>query len=179
MIISDSALTLKIHFLAGNFIWLDWIIVFFGGYFEYLLLAFLLGLLLLSKNSRIQYWRMIAVGLIAALFSRFAVAETIRALYPRARPFEIFEFQPLILHETTSGFPSGHASFYFALATIIFLYDRKLGGWFFVGATLISFARVAAGIHFLGDILLGFSVGVLSAVFIYKLACKRFPNLAK
>jgi len=164
---SDSFLSLKLHSLAGKVFWLDWLVIFFGQYFEYVLIALLLGFIFWSKQVRLQYWRMVILALISAIFSRLVITEIIRALYFRARPFQIFEFIPLIFHETSSSLPSGHASFFFAISTIVLLYNKKWGIGFFVGSALIGLARVIAGIHFLGDILLGLSVGILGALVVY------------
>lgn len=173
-IISDSIITLKIHALAGKLLWVDWLIIFFGSYFEYVLIVALLLYAVFDTKRRMQYWVIIGLGVISSLISRFIVTEMIRALYPRSRPFEIFDLNTLIAHEATAGFPSGHASFYFALATIVLLYNRTLGYWFFVGAALISFSRVAAGIHFFGDIVMGFSVGIISALVVHLVYQNRF-----
>ena len=173
---SDSFLSLKLHSLAGKVFWLDWLVIFLGQYLGFILIALLLGFLLWSKVSRFMYWKMVVLAFISALFSRLVITEIIRALYFRARPFEIFEFSPLIFHETGASLPSGHASFFFALSTIVLLYNKKWGIGFFVGSVLIGLARVIAGIHFLGDILLGLSVGILGALVIYLILRCYFPQ---
>ena len=84
-----------------------------------------------------------------------------RYFYYYPRPFVIFQdVNQLLLHEQTGSFPSGHASFYFALAMGVYLYNKKLGKIYFILAFLISFARVFAGIHWPFDIAGGLAVGV-------------------
>jgi undecaprenyl-diphosphatase len=66
-----------------------------------------------------------------------------------------------LLSETSFSFPSGHAAFFFALATTTAVFDRRLGILLLIGAALVSLARVAAGIHYPSDVLAGALIGFL------------------
>src|SRR3990167_8760064 len=59
----------------------------------------------------------------------------------------------LINHETTGSMPSGHASFYFALATGVCLYNKKAGYIYLILAGLMGFARIFSGVHWPLDII--------------------------
>ena len=175
----------SINQLAFKCFWLDFLAIFFAEYFQYVLIFFLLIFLL--KNFK-KYWSMVFLAFFSAVFSRFVIVEIIRYFLPRARPFVENSVNLLINHLKAPSFPSGHAAFYFALATIVFLYLKKVypvrkelsngvyprpkfwwgaGLLFFFASFLISISRVFCGIHWPSDILIGAVVGVLSAFLIF------------
>ena len=81
------------------------------------------------------------------------------------RPFiTLGEVRELLAYGGNDAFPSGHATFYFALGTALFLYNKKLGVFVLAAAMLISLARVAAGIHWPGDVFAGVLLGITIAV---------------
>lgn len=112
----------------------------------------------------------------AAFFTRFVLAEIIRFIWFRPRPFVVENFIPLISQSSTeASFPSGHATFYFSLATIVYFYNKKLGIIFFVASFFIALSRVFVGVHWPSDILAGAILGVLMGYFLNWL----FRNHAK
>lgn len=121
--------------------------------------------------------KIILEALAAVVLSRFFVTEIIRLFYNRERPFDLpaevltkAGLKPvyqLFFHDPGYAFPSGHAAFFFALATAIFLYHKGWGSIFFGAALLISLSRVIAGVHWTSDIIVGAAIGIVSAVVIY------------
>lgn len=148
-----------INGLAGKWQWLDYSAIFFAKYFEYFLWLSLV--LFLAINFK-KYWRMVLEAVIAAVFTRFVLAEIIRWLWFRKRPFVIENFIPLINQSSLeASFPSGHATFYFALSTIVYFYNKKAGILFYAASFLIVISRIFVGIHWPSDILAGVILGVL------------------
>lgn len=167
------------HFLnqwAGQWIYLDTLAVFLAKYLGYFLVCFLLVWsswdFLLRKEKWQKTIKIISLSLGAALFSRLIVVEIIRWLYYRPRPFIVLQVHQLLEHSASSSFPSGHAAFFFALSTVIFLYNKKAGLLFFAASFLIGLARVFAGIHYPLDILAGALIGVFFGWLIYLLWCR-------
>ncbi len=120
--------------------------------------------------------RMLIGVFLAGILSRFIFTEIIRYFYNRPRPFEVLQnVHQLIQHEAGGSFPSGHAAFFFALATGIFFYRKWWGVLFYALALAIGLARVAAGLHWPSDILAGAVVGIFSAILINFLF-KKFQN---
>lgn len=67
------------------------------------------------------------------------------------------------------GFPSCHGANSFALATLIALYfrKRKLSLFIFIWAAIHSYSRIYIGVHYLGDILVGATIGAIQALIVY------------
>ncbi len=111
-----------INGLAGKWAWLDYAGIFFAKYFEYFLLFALV--VFLAVNFK-KYWRMVAEAVVAAVITRYVLAEIIRWLWFKPRPFVHNSVNLLMPYNgAESSFPSGHASFYFALSTIVYFYNK-------------------------------------------------------
>ena len=152
----------KINYFAGQNIWLDRFMIFSAEWLGYLLIA---GVIFFFLKNRQKYKEMLIVSIGSAAIARFVFVEVIRWLYYSPRPFLVTtDFVQLINHETTSSFPSGHTTFYFALATGIYLYNKKVGYAYFALAGLIGFARIFGGVHWPLDIIGGAVLGVVTAV---------------
>jgi len=161
----DFYLFQLINSWAGQYSWLDNLGVFFAKYFGYLLIFFLL--LFLIKNFK-KYWPMVVKAFSAAILARLVIVNIIRFFYYRPRPFIANQVNLLLSDEPTGSFPSGHAAFYFAISTIVFLFNKKAGTFFLIASFLISIARVFSGIHWPSDILTGALIGIFSAWLITK-----------
>ncbi len=118
-------------------------------------------------------------AIVSAGIARGLVKPLITHFYHVARPYVVLSSAHNIIGpqvgEEYQSFPSGHAIFFFALAMAIFMHNRKLGWWFFAGATIMGVARVIGGIHWPSDILGGAVLGILTAW----LTLKLIPALQK
>ncbi|PIS40247.1 MAG: hypothetical protein COT32_00660 [Candidatus Nealsonbacteria bacterium CG08_land_8_20_14_0_20_36_22] len=154
----DLYLFQLINQFAGKWFWLDSLGVFFAKYFEYVLVFCLILFLFLNFKKR---WRIIVQALLSAVLARLVIVNFIRCLWQRPRPFIENNINLLLDYPNKASFPSGHAAFYFAISTIVFLYNKKAGVLFFIASFLISLARVFVGIHWPSDILVGAFIGIL------------------
>lgn len=85
-------------------------------------------------------------------------------LWDRPRPFVTLAFQPFIgVAPHTLSFPSSHATVAFALATVVYVYNKKIGRAAFVVAGVVALARIAVGVHYPTDILAGALLGVVTS----------------
>lgn len=95
-----------------------------------------------------------SIVLLSAIFLPLAyiVAQVVAALYFDPRPFVVGHFTPLIPHAPDNGFPSDHALLTSAIASILFVYNRRVGVLAWIITAIVGIARVYAGIHHLTDI---------------------------
>lgn len=155
--------------LAGKSSLVDSVIIFCASYLAYGVIAAFLTFLYVTDYPWRQKLEIAYVALVAVVVSRGLLTEAIRFFFPRARPFDALHLAPAqtLFTDAASSFPSGHATFFFALATVVYLYNKRWGIWFFITTTIIVFARVAAGVHYPSDIAAGAIIGIGSAYISY------------
>ncbi|MDO8664068.1 MAG: phosphatase PAP2 family protein [Candidatus Liptonbacteria bacterium] len=162
-----------LHGLSGRNFFVDAAGIFAAEYVSYVIFLAFLWLVISQTGLPAQTgWRQkiffFSEAAIAVILSRGLITEIVRFFYYSPRPFEALHFQSLI-PESGSSIPSGHAAFFFALATIIYFYNRRWGIWYFVLSLLIGLARIFAGVHWPSDIIAGVVVGILSGLFVHAL----------
>lgn len=199
----DQIILASLFDLTGESIFLDSIILLFAGYWEYTVVASLILYLLYSrrkdpsklssddyKANRLRAAKNTGWAIAAAAIARLGIVNIIHFFYPKDRPFVFEKFTPLLDHAANASFPSGHATFFMALAVYFLLVstrpesrrkggsgglviEKKMGWFLFISAILISVARVATGIHWPSDILAGWAVGALTALAVWYLVNRR------
>ncbi len=112
-----------------------------------------------------QYIILIGVSFGAAVIARLIV-EGIYVFYKRPRPSSTDGITPLFTN-TNPSFPSGHATFFGALATSLLLLQTPLALGFGTATCVLCVARVAAGVHFFSDIVGGLAVGVGTTLILF------------
>lgn len=147
------------------------IIVFLGEYLGYILLA---GILVFWWENRKRHPRFLLESVAAAVLARGIITELIRFFWERPRPFVEQNITPLIEHAASASFPSGHATFFFALGTILFFYNKTAGALFLLGAAVLTSARVFAFLHWPSDIIGGAVIGIASAFLVVQLSRRFF-----
>jgi len=157
--------------LAHRSVFLDKTIIFFAQTFPYLVIL-VAGIFLLFHHevfsaekpfkAFMQKWKEIALVFFSGIFA-WCLAQVLKLLIHTERPFVALSGVKNIITESGFSFPSGHATFFMALAFAIFFSHKKAGYVFMFFALLIGLARIAAGVHFPIDILGGFILGALSA----------------
>ena len=156
--------------LANHSKFLDLSGIFLAKYLPYLLVLFLLFFLFWSNENIKKNRIMVLVSILAALIARFGVKGAILLFYNRPRPYinlssanKLISLNPI---ENLQSFPSGHAIFFFSLSTVIYMFNKKLGIFFFICSIMIAIARIFVGVHWPSDILAGAILGILVGVII-------------
>lgn len=127
-----------------------------GGIFWIILC---LILLCFKKTRRIGVAAAISLALVGLLNN-----EIIKTVVARPRPFQQAEIELLITPPGGYSFPSGHTSSSFAVATALFLKEKKLGIATLAMAFLIGFSRLYFFVHFPSDVFFGMIEGILMAI---------------
>lgn len=166
--------------LAHQSDFLDYNITFLAVYFSYIVIIgaviFLLihHEVLLSSSPLKEFkkkWKEILSVFFSGIFG-WILAFIFKLFLETPRPLDLLDNITPLFYPTDHSFPSGHATFFFALAFSIFFSHRKIGILFFISAIIISIARITAGVHFpidiLGGILLGFVTSFIIRYFIKK-----------
>jgi undecaprenyl-diphosphatase len=112
--------------------------------------------------------RRAAVAAVLSAGLALLVAHFLASAINRARPFVAHPHIHLFLaHAPDPGFPSDHATGAFAIGFALVLRDRLTGIVALVLALLLSFGRVALGVHYPSDVLAGAALGLLAALLLW------------
>lgn len=164
----DLEIFQAINNLANQSKIVDYIGIFFADYLPFVLMAFLFAFLFYSKKKENR--AMIIVATIAAFIARFGVKTIIVFFYARPRPYVNLDLTHKLINlnpaENFQSFPSGHTIFFFALSTVIYSFNKKLGIIFFICSIIIAIARIFVGVHWPSDILIGLILGVMVGIVI-------------
>ena len=126
-----------------------------GGTLAYLVL---LALILWAIDRRLGLW------LLLTLAGSTILTEGIKALFARPRPFQAFpdRVTPWVF-QTGYGLPSGHVMQALAVLGCLawYLHSRRLKIFVVVYVLVMAWARMAAGVHYPQDVVVGALVGGL------------------
>ena len=92
----------------------------------------------------------------------YIIAQIIAVFYFDPRPFVVGNFTPLISHAPDNGFPSDHMLLTSAIASILCVYNKKIGIVAWIIALVVGLSRVYTGIHHLTDIIGSIVVAIMS-----------------
>ena len=176
-----SSIFLFFNNFANQSPFLDKVIVFIANPFSYLVI--LLATLFLLAHHEVMFaknpfqalkkkWKEIVLVFFSGALA-WCLAQVLKLLIASPRPFTKFSEVESLFTSDSYAFPSGHATFFMAIAFAIFFSHKKMGYVFMLFAFLIGLARVISGIHFPIDILGGFALGAIIATLI------RFANRPK
>jgi membrane-associated phospholipid phosphatase len=126
-----------------------------------------------------------ACQLIAAFLISALVAQILKNLFSMPRPKQFFSagqytyFIDGVTHIGFASFPSGHSTSVFAMATLLAIFDSNKKGnmLYLLVAVAVGYSRIYLGQHFLGDVLVGSFIGVLTAIFIHWLFSTKLRSI--
>lgn len=156
-----------INSIAEQSYLLDQVLIFLSDRFGIVLLLGLFVFLVFHTDKK-RGAQDLFVVLVAAV-SAYAVAVLLKEIIVSPRPFEVLpSAHVLYTHGGGDSLPSGHATFYMALAAALFFYHRKLFIVYALGALVIGLARIAVGVHWPFDIVIGWILGSVVGALAYR-----------
>jgi len=162
----DYELFSSINGLAGKSAVLDAIMI---GSAKYLPVVFALALVALWLTWNPQNQRGAFLAGASALIA-LGLGQIVGHALPRPRPYLAHSVNQLIASSVDTSFPSDHATLGFAVAVMIWHYNRKVGAGLLILALLLAFSRVFVGAHYPSDVLGGAVLGTVTSLVINALS---------
>jgi len=146
--------------LASTNVFWHWLAVFCATYLIWFLFAWFLIAFVWHKRAGLKEFLIFAIG--GGLI--YILSYIIELFWFRLRPFAAEHLIPLIEKSVTSkSFPSDHTAAAFFVVTLLVAH-RKSWWWALVLASLVGLSRIAVGVHYPSDVLVGAGLGVTLAV---------------
>lgn len=156
----DESILRGFYLLAEEDELIGQIAFYTAQYLGHALLVFLIAYLFTHKKGLSEGFRDVFVVLTTAAIA-WGATYILKDIFADPRPFLILtDIVPRVEVNMFDSLPSGHATFFAALATSMFFYHRFIGLFFFAAALVIGWARIATGVHWPSDILAGYVVGI-------------------
>ncbi len=145
----------------------------------YYLIGFGIAFLTFRFLWKNQLWENYALFLFGTVVVSGIAADIVKWTLGRYRPSELFErglygFDFLHIDRALTGFPSGHTTTVFALATAITYLWPKWSVFAWIFAILVGISRIVIGAHYPSDVMSGAVIGIFSILILI-----RYWNLAK
>lgn len=157
---TDYGLFSAINGLAGRSAVLDAIMI---GSAKYLPVVFALALIALWLTWKPQNQRGAFLAGTSALIA-LGLGQIVGHALPRPRPYLAHPVNLLISRSVDTSFPSDHATLGFAVAVMVWQYNRRVGTALLFLALVLAFSRVFVGAHYPSDVLGGGVLGTVTSL---------------
>jgi membrane-associated phospholipid phosphatase len=130
--------------------------------------VFLIIVVLLAIFGKRQGRVVALLCIVTVALSDQVSSHLIKPLITRVRPCHVVsDVHLLVACSQGLSFPSSHAANSFAIATLISLSFRRRIWLYLTIAGVVSYSRIAVGVHYPFDVLAGALVGVLCATVVF------------
>ncbi len=172
----DREITIIINNLSHDY--LDYIMIFLSNKYVWIPLYIYL-IFLLWKYDKKNFTINIVICSGSVIVADFITSSIMKPYFERLRPCQDNSMLDLINIVSGCGkkfsFASSHASTTFSLATIFFYITRGDIKLLFLWSLLIGYSRIYLGVHYFLDVIIGFLVGFLTSMIIYRISKKYLP----
>lgn len=117
-----------------------------------------------SMRERHQRGVMLA-GITVGIASTFVKISNV--LYFRPRPFDSLDVELLFYPPTDSSFPANPVTVAVAMATGVWVVNKRIGTVMYIGAFVYGFSRVYAGVFYPLDVVGGAVIAISSTYLVY------------
>ncbi len=162
----DTYISEYLNTITTHSVLLSFVVKFFADDSAYLVI---LGILLFAFINRERFADRVTAlsALIIGGAARILVKPFLVYFYPRARPFvENTNINSILSHSRSEDYqsmPSGHTLFFFGITTVMYMHNKKWGLVFYFLSLIVGVSRIAGGVHYASDILVGAILGIIFA----------------
>ena len=137
------------------------------------LIIFIFSYGIIKKNINLQKK---ALLISIAIITSAIIVNLLKLIFKRERAYDIYNFLHVKIDAGGYSFPSGHTTEVFALAIAVsYLFPSKIVRYIvYFWAFLIAYTRIALGVHYPGDVLVGIFIGTITSIYIIKFLNKKF-----
>lgn len=148
--------------------WSDNLALFCANSLPVIVVVLLVIFLFSHEHSEKDGFHNIIVILLSAAFA-LVISYVVKEAVGDMRPYVVLaNIHPLLPGTNPhTSFPSGHMTFFTAIATAVLFYHRGISVFFFLAAVIIGIARVVVGVHWPADIAAGALFGALISIVTY------------
>ena len=156
----DYDLFQTINGLAGRSHAVDGVMVACAKFLPVVFALVLVGLWLTWRPTNQRAAFLAGISALVAL----GIGQLIGMALPRPRPYLTHQVNLLIAPTADTSFPSDHATLGFAVAVLVWRYNRRAGIALLFLALVLAFARIFVGAHYPSDVLGGAVLGALTSM---------------
>lgn len=141
-------------------------VIFYISYLIY-------GFFCIKRDGGLLLYRSVIVP-----FVSFAIVSIYRKLVSSPRPYEVYDFVPVLVKDTKGkSFPSRHVFSIFIVSFTIMQTSIPLGALISVAGVALAVIRVVGGVHFIKDVIAGFAMAAIISIVCYGILCGVFGSL--
>ena len=133
------------------------LIIFIAKYFIIIIPIILAYYIWTHDNKKKAFIETISISIIA--FTAWIIANIFKNILKIPRPD--INVNVLLKNESLYSFPSGHMTFFFAVATVLYFYHRGMAFAIALFGIAVGLSRVYVGVHRPIDIIGGIALGVI------------------
>jgi len=162
-----------LHQFASHWPYFDLLLAYIAEGVPYVVVGAIVIIFASNKDKTLLY------ALVSGILARSVFTQVLKDIFNRPRPSELLHLTT-ILFEHDPAFPSGHASFMFALSFYCLLFGNKKVGFVLLLVALFNgLARVILGLHWPLDIVAGIMVGFISAYLMHLFISRSKKSLVR